>query len=222
MSQVSVRRPRASRDALLGVVRYPGKPAPRLILIYAIGMGAFSGMTAILALFLLHKFGVGAQQIWIVFTYMGVISVITRAGFLGWMVDRFGEIRLSRAGLMLLTAGLILIPLAPNYWLLAIAIALVPVGTAFTFPCVTALLSHIISSRERGLYMGVQQTFGGISRVAIPLLAGFTYDHFGRNVPFITSALLVAGALYLQKGIRRTPDAVATPPAGVPTEGEVT
>ncbi|HEX6250227.1 MAG TPA: MFS transporter [Gemmatimonadaceae bacterium] len=223
MSESSVQRPRASRDALLGVVRHPGGPAPRLILIYAIGMGAFSGVTAILALFLLHKHGVGAHQIWMVFTYMGVISVITRAGFLGWMVDRFGEIRLSRAGLMLLTLGLVLIPLAPNYWLLAIAIALVPVGTAFTFPCVTALLSHIIPSRERGLYMGVQQTFGGISRVVIPLWAGFTYDNFGRNVPFITSAALVTGALYLQKGIRPTPEPVAAPAAatGVPTEGEV-
>ena len=35
---------------------------------------------------------------------------------------------------------------AHNYVLLAIVVALVPLGTAFTFPCVTSLLSRVISS----------------------------------------------------------------------------
>ena len=201
MTEAQERKPGASRAALVNVVRYPTAPAPRLILTYAIGMGAFSGATAVLALFLLHKFGLGADRIWIVFTYMGVISVITRAGLLGRLVDHFGEARLSRIGLTLLVVGLVLIPIAPSYWWLAPAIALVPLGTAFTFPCVTAMLSHIIPSRERGLYMGVQQTFGGLSRVIIPLWAGFAYDALGRSVPFFTSAGLVAGALLLQRGI---------------------
>jgi MFS family permease len=222
MSEIPERKRGASAEALLGVLRTPRAPAPRLILVYAIGMGAFSGTMAILTLFLLHKFGVGPDQIWIVFTYLGVISVVTRAGILGRMVDRFGEQRLSRIGLLLLLAGLMLVPLAPSYWLLAPAIALIPLGTAFTFPCVTALLSQFISSRERGLYMGVQQTFGGIARIAIPLWAGFAYDQLGRNIPFLSSALLVGGALYLQTGIQ-TEKAPAVHIAGMdkPAEGDV-
>jgi MFS family permease len=221
MTERSERKQGASRAALLTVVQRPGAPAPRLIWIYAIGMGAFSGMSAILALFLLARFGVGPEQIWIVFTYMGVISVITRAGLLGRMVDHFGEVRLSRIGLTLLIVGLVLIPLAPNYWLLAPALALVPLGTAFTFPCVTALLSHMIASRERGLFMGVQQTFGGLARVAVPLFAGFAFDRFGRNVPFFTSAALVAGALYLQRGLRPAEAATTATTPAERSEGEV-
>lgn len=222
MSDMPERKRGASVEALLGVLRQPRAAAPRLILTYAIGMGAFSGAMSMLTLFLLHKFAVGPDRIWIVFTYLGVISVVTRAGILGRLVDHFGEQRLSRIGLMLLMAGLVLVPLAPSYWMLALAIALLPLGTAFTFPCVTAMLSHIISSRERGLYMGVQQTFGGIARVAIPLWAGFAYDNFGRNVPFFTSALLVVGALYLQAEIR-APGPPAAEIAGIdkPAEGEV-
>jgi MFS family permease len=221
MTERSERKRGASRAALLTVVQRPGAPAPRLIWIYAIGMGAFSGMSAILALFLLARFGVGPEQIWIVFTYMGVISVITRAGLLGRMVDHFGEVRLSRIGLTLLIVGLVLIPLAPNYWLLAPALALVPLGTAFTFPCVTALLSHMIASRERGLFMGVQQTFGGLARVAVPLFAGFAFDRFGPNVPFFTSAALVAGALYLQRGLRPAEVATTATTPAERSEGEV-
>ena len=38
-----------------------------------------------------------------------------------------------------------------------------PLGTAFVFPCVTATLSRVVPGRHRGLYMGVQHTFGGVS-----------------------------------------------------------
>ena len=190
-------KPGASREAILSVVRHAGDPGPRLIWIYAIAMGAFSGITAIMALFLADQFGIDEQRVWIFFTYIGLISVITRIGVLGRAVDRFGEAKLSRIGLVLLAAGLTAVPLAGNLFVLAIAIALLPLGTAFTFPCVTSLLTKVISASERGLYMGVQQTYGGISRIIIPLWAGFAYDQFGRGVPFFTSAVLVLGTVFL-------------------------
>jgi multidrug resistance protein len=211
MAEARTRRPGTSRAAIAQVLQNPAAAAPRLIWIYAIAMGAFSGTMAILALFLFHKFNVGPDRIWIVFTYVGAISVVTRAGLLGTLVDKLGEPRLSRTGLVLLALGLGLLPLAPNYFVLAPVLALIPLGTAFTFPCVTAMLSHVISSSERGLYMGVQQTFGGVARVIVPLFAGFAYDNLGRNVPFMTSAALVAGAIVLQRGIR-------DPRRGVPAE----
>jgi MFS family permease len=195
------RKPSASREALAFVLTHARDPGPRLIWIYAIGMGAFSGMSAIVALFLMDRFGVTEKHIWVYFTYMGAIAVITRAGILGWAVDKLGEARLSRVGLALLSAGLLAFPFVRNFIILAIAIACIPIGTAFTFPCVTSLLSRVINPHERGLYMGVQQAYGGIARVIVPLWAGFAYDHFGRSVPFVTSSLLVMGSLFLGFGI---------------------
>jgi MFS family permease len=85
---------------------------------------------------------------------------------------------------------------------LALAVALLPLGTAFTFPCVTALLSRVISSRERGLYMGVQQTFGGLARVITPILFGWLFDRYV-PLPFLLSAGLVVFAIYLGLGMER-------------------
>ncbi|MFL5550702.1 MAG: MFS transporter [Gemmatimonadaceae bacterium] len=201
MTEAHDKKPRASRTVIARVITHPAEAAPRLIWIYAIAMGAFSGLMAILALFLADRFGVGKDKIWIFYTYVGAISVITRAGILGRMVDRYGEAYLSRIGLALLATGLATLPLAHGYVALAITVALIPLGTAFTFPCVTSMLSRVISSRERGLYMGVQQTFGGLSRVIIPLWAGFSYDHFGQTVPLFTSAVLVLGTIALGYGI---------------------
>jgi MFS family permease len=201
--QHSVRQPGAARAAVLRVATHPAEPAPRLIWIYAIAIGAFQGVNAILALFLADRWGVTEKTIAYFFTYIGIISVVTRALLLGPMIDRFGEARLARIGLVLMSLGLATLPLAPNLALLALSVALMPLGTAFTFPCVTALLSRVIASHERGLYMGVQQTYGGLSRVVLPLVFGIAFDQLGHAVPMWISASLVAVALMLGMGMEQ-------------------
>jgi cyanate permease len=99
-------------------------------------------------------------------------------------------------GCILPPSAVALLPFLP----LAIAVAFLPLGTAFTFPCVTSLLSRVISSKERGLYMGVQQTFGGMARVAFPILFGFLYDR-SSGLPFLVSAALVMFTVYLGLGM---------------------
>ena len=193
--------PGRGREAVWRVVSHSGEPASRLIWIYAISMGAFHGVTAILALFLAVRFGVDERTIGFVFMYIGTISVVTRAGVLGWALDWLGEARLSRVGAVLLAAGLASVPMATGFPTLALAVALLPLGTAFTFPCVTALLSRVIGNHERGLYMGVQQTFGGLARVIAPILAGYAYDHGGRSLPFFVGAAAVLATLLLGSGL---------------------
>ncbi len=196
------KQPIKSMKAFTYVLTHIRETPPRLIWMYAIAIGAFQGMTAILAFLLYDRFGIGADKIWIMFTYIGVISVITRAGILGWAVDKYGEIALARAGLLMLTVGLGGLPFATNLITLAIAIGLMPLGTAFTFPCVSSLLSRVIDKHERGVYMGVQQTFGGITRAIIPIVAGFSYDNLGKGVPFWTSAILAIAVYLLSFGIK--------------------
>ncbi len=181
-------------------------------------MGAFQGMIAVLPLFLAAVHGVTEENIGWFFMYIGAISVVARALVLGYMVDWLGEAKLSRVGMVLLAAGLITMPLAGGWVGLGAAVALVPLGTAFTFPCVTAMLSRVIQNHERGLYLGVQQTYGGMARVLAPLAAGFAWDRFAPGVPFWMSATLVVGTLFLGVGIERfisTPSRTAAQPQTV-------
>jgi len=129
--------------------------------------------------------------------YFGAMGVLVRAGVLGIAVKKLGEARLARLGLLLLAAGLGLIAVARTYLTTFIAITLMPLGTAFLFPCITALLSRVVPSKERGLHMGVQQTYGGVSRVAFPVLSGFLMDRFGTGSPYALAAVLVAATLLL-------------------------
>lgn len=209
------RVPGRSRQAVARVVSHPKEPASRLIWIYGIAIGAFQGSTAILALFLAARFGVTAETIAFFYTYIGILSVLARAVFLGPMVDKFGEAKLSRIGSTLLAIGLFSLPFmypASNYALtyvpLALVVALIPMGTAFTFPCVTAMLSKVVSSSERGLYMGVQQTFGGSSRVLFPIVYGWLFDR-AIGAPFWLAGILVATTIFLGLGLESYSEAKA-------------
>ena len=193
--------PRTSRQAMWGVISHSSEPSSRLIWIYAIAIGAFQGSFSVLALFLNARFQVTEQTIGYFFMYVGGISVFTRVLLLGRMVDWLGEAKLSRLGLVLLASGVLGMPLARNLPMLAIAVALIPLGTAFTFPCVTALLSRVISPKERGLYMGMQQTYGGVARVIAPLFFGWSFDSLGVSSPYFFSSAIIAATIFLGFGL---------------------
>src|SRR6185437_11566430 len=192
---------RTSFQTIGRVLSHSREPSSRLIWIYAIAMGAFQGSFSVLALFLNARFQVTEQTIGYFFMYVGSISVFARVLLLGRMVDWLGEANLSRLGLVLLAAGVVGMPLSRNLWMLAIAVALIPLGTAFTFPCVTALLSRVISQRERGLYMGMQQTYGGVARIIAPLFFGWAFDHLGVSSPYYFSAAFILGTVLLGFGL---------------------
>ena len=192
---------RKSRQAVWSVIAHPSEPSSRLILIYAVAIGAFQGTFAVLALFLNVRFQVTAQLIGYFFMYTGAISVFTRVLLLGRMVDWLGEAKLSRLGLVLLAAGVLGMPLSVNLGMLAVAAALIPLGTAFTFPCVTALLSRVVNQRERGLYMGMQQTYGGITRAIAPVLYGRAFDSLGVASPYYFSSAIIAATIFLGFGM---------------------
>jgi len=98
---------RSPRQAAWRVLSHSSEPSSRLILIYAIAIGAFQGTNTILALFLNARFAVTEKTIGYFFMYIGAISVFTRVLWLGRAVDRFGEVQLSRFGIILLAGTVI-------------------------------------------------------------------------------------------------------------------
>ncbi len=178
------------------VVRHPTLPVPQLVWIYAVGMLAFASLTSILALFLGARFGVTATTIGPFFLYIGGLSVVMRTVFLGPIVDRIGETWAMRIGAMLLIVGLLLYPVANSILVLALIMPLVPIGTALLFPSTTALMTTSANRAETGTVMGVAQTFGGISRVAAPLMATAAFEiHIW--FPFVLAAAIVGIVMVL-------------------------
>jgi MFS family permease len=183
------------RQAIGRVLSHWHEPASRLIWIYTIGIGAFYGTIQVSPLLLMNRLDVSERNVGYFIMYLGGMGVVVRSLLLGRLVDFLGEARLARLGLVLLAAGLGCTGLASHGGLIFLGFTLMPLGTAFLFPCVTGLLSRVVPANERGLYMGVQHTFGGASRVLFPIAAGLLMDRFGVGVPFWISGLLVLATL---------------------------
>lgn len=189
--------PATSRSAITRVLRSPLEPASRLIWIYTIAIGAFYGTVPVLPLLLADRLAVTETTIGYFIMYLGGMGLVIRSTILGPLVDRLGEVRLCRLGLALLAAGLALLWVTFTYPVLFVSLTLMPLGTAFTFPCVTSLLTRAIRKRERGLYLGVQASFGGVSRVAFPIAVGLAMDRLGAGVAYLMAGLLVGASVWL-------------------------
>lgn len=186
-----------SQRALRDVIAHPNLPASRLIWIYAIAIGAFYGTTPLLPLILAQRLGVTTENVGYFVMYLGAMGVIVRTSILSRVIEKFGEPRVARAGMVFLAIGLALVATIRSYPTMLASLTLMPMGTAFIFPCVTAMLSRVVPKAQRGLYMGVQHTFGGVSRVAFPLIAGYGMDTLGMGIPFIFAGVMVLATLSL-------------------------
>jgi len=191
-SQASGKRrdaaPGATRRAIGSVLRNPRGAVQSLIWIYALGMMAFMAMNGVLALFLERRYSVTEETIGWFFVYVGGVSLVMRSIVLGPAVRRFGEIKILKAGVISMALGLLTIPLTSDFFSLAIAVLLIPVGTALLFPATTSLVTQRAGSDETGLILGVQQAFGGVARMIGPLWAGAAFQHLSISSPFWIAA----------------------------------
>jgi len=209
------------RRAVLHVLSDPGSPVSSLIWIYTIGMLAFMALNGIFALYLGKVYGFTEHTVGYVLGYIGVIGIIMRAVLLGPTVRRFGEIGVTRMGSLSLVLGLALIPIPAllpisrpeRLVLVALAVLLVPVGTALLFPATTALVSRRAVKSEMGQTMGVQQAFGSVARLVGPVAAGALYE-VNIRFPFWAAAAVMLATSFLTSRLTAGEEArVAVEPA---------
>lgn len=204
---------------MLVVFSHPRRPVARLIWIYAVGMMAFMGMNAVLALFLQARFGITEKSFGLVYVFVGAISLVMRSMLLGPAVRRFGEKGVMRLGLASLVVGYALQALAPTLVTFGAAIMLIPIGTALLFPASSSLVSRFALRHELGATMGVQQAYGGVARLVGPIWAGYTFQRLGPGAPFWVAAGLALATFVFANGLH-TDEAAPAAEAPRPTPAE--
>jgi predicted MFS family arabinose efflux permease len=133
----------------------------------------FSIMTTLFALFTEKRFGYDAQANGYLFGFIGIMAVIVQGGLIGRLIKMFGEVALARAGMILTTVSLALLPLSNNLAILLLVCAGLSIGSGCASPPLSGLASQMVERSWQGRALGVMQSAGSTARLLGPLLGGW-------------------------------------------------
>ena len=168
---------------------------------------AFNGFTTVLVLYLRNAFNWTEGMAGAAFALVGVIAMVVQGGLIGPLVKRFGELRLTLAGLGLLSVGCLMVPLATEETSMPViysAVALLALGTGLVTPCLRALVSKRLTRDGQGAALGGLQGLQSLGTFLGASAAGFSYDRLGQTSPFWIGALVLFGVAGLVAGAPRS------------------
>ena len=156
---------------------------------------AFSGFEATFSLLAGDRFRLTEGGVAAIFVGIGVVLVGVQGGLIRPINAKLGTQRSLQTGLVLNSAGLIVLSAAENWPLLIVALALLTVGQGLVTPNLSSLVSGRVPDHRRGEALGFQQGVNAIGRVAGPALAGVLYDHVSIGSPYLVGGALCGVAL---------------------------
>jgi MFS family permease len=151
----------------------------------------FSMMETSLALYCQARFGFDMKKTGWLFVYVGVLLVIVQGALVGRLVQRFGERRLILNSILVMAAGLLLLPAAASPWLLLPALSLLAVGSGLHNPSSLGLLSLLTGAGEQGGVSGIYRSYGALARTLGPLAGPFLFQMVDVRSPFWAAGVLL-------------------------------
>lgn len=183
-----------------------------LIFIFFLASMAMSTMEATLVLFMKDRFGWGLKEVSFGFAYVGIMIIITQGYLVRKLIPKWGEKKVLRLGLVLMTLGLIGIGFATTIPLVAVTQTLLALGVGFTNPSTLGSVSLLINSEEQGAALGTTQGMSSLGRILGPILGGFLFGSVHTSSPFIAGGLLTLIGLFVVLAIYQK----------IPNAGQVT
>lgn len=180
-----------------------------LLLLYFLGILAFSGFESMFIRFGLERFPetfglttsiteASTEQILaaapIAGRYMfgiGLIAAFIQGGLIRRLVPRFGETKLIVAGPLFLGTAFAIIALAPSWGIVIAGCALMPFGFGLNNPALQGLLSRAVPADHQGAFLGLNQSLGSLARVVGPVLAGLLFQIGDAGLPFLAGTAIL-------------------------------
>ncbi len=169
----------------------------RLLIIIFLVTIAFSAMESTFALWGNEALGITEKMNSYLFAYIGVLIAIVQGGLIGKMAQRFGETKLVISGIILMAAGLFLIPLSPTMGILMLVLIPLALGNGLNTPSINSLISQVSRASDYGGTLGISRSVTSLARIIGPLIGGFVFDEFGIRFPFIVGAGIMFAAFLL-------------------------
>lgn len=163
-----------------------------ITLIMSFGLMAYE---SVLGLFVDNQYGASPQDIAIMVTATGIVSVIVQLFIVDKIVNRFGEWSVLVIFIGVATLGFLLSILVPNYTGFFAVTLFIFLATSILRPVLNTLISKM-AGNEQGFAMGMNNAYMSIGNILGPTIAGLLYD-VNIYYPFIFGFLILLVTLFV-------------------------
>lgn len=185
-------RPAKSRTSLMSLRSLLLRPD----LVAALGIaflvsGGLVGFITYIGQWLHDRFAIATGGITLIFMAGGLASVIG-APLGGILSDRWGKRTVSIVSNVLLAAAVAMVPFLPWGKFLILAFGLTGLGAAFRQGPLTALMTEMVPTVQRGSFIALRNISSQLGIGAIALAGGALYEHYGYGAVTTLCALMTA------------------------------
>ena len=143
---------------------------------------------------LMRDFGLTFTEVGATMTVFFIFSGVGQA-LAGFVVDRFGALRVLHGGIGLLAVAALGMGFAPNFPVLLCAAAISGVGNSVFHPADFTVLNRSVSTQRLGHAFSVHQLSGSLGWAAAPVFVAAVAETLGWRSAAIGAALVGFGAL---------------------------
>ncbi|MFX1516652.1 MAG: MFS transporter [Promethearchaeota archaeon] len=157
---------------------------------------AFSKMQATLALLGNVRFGLNESLAGLVFFVVGIVVIITQAGLITPLSNRFSDTTLISVGIFFLIIGFLGLSTVTSlfemiFWVIPLAF-----GSSISNPTIGAFLSKETPKENSGSILGLNQGIGSFMRIGGPLLGTALFE-LDAAYPYYSGALILILGLFI-------------------------
>ena len=189
---------RAARDIL-------GRPWPRILLgtTFVEGVLMF-GAFAFVGAQLHQQFGIGPGLVGVTIAAFGIGALVYSLAA-GWLVPLWGQARLRAIGIVLLTAGYVVLAVTPWLWAAPVAVAVVGLGFYMLHNTLQTEATQL-APQARGLSVSMFAIMLFTGQAVGVALAGAVLDRWGGTPLFLGAAAgLLGTVLWFRRQFMRRP-----------------
>ncbi|WP_214714521.1 MFS transporter [Exiguobacterium sp. s151] len=155
-------------------------------LVMAFGLMAYE---SVLGLFVSETFSATPQQIAVMITGTGIVSVIVQLFAVDRLVSLLGEIKVVLIFIMLAALSFLFSLFAGSYTIFFAVTLIIFLSTSILRPVLNTLVSKM-ADKEQGFAMGMNNAYMSIGNIVGPTLAGIAFD-IDMRYPFVMGLVLL-------------------------------
>jgi len=153
---------------------------------------AFNTFQTVFPLYLLNKFGLGAQQTGYILAYIGVVLVLMQGGAIGPLSARYKESTLLIVFLGFSLIGMIGWAFSQTLNTLLIFMFPMAIGAGSFNALINSAISKAVSRDEIGGMLGFGSGLESATRIVMPALASYLLGAYGTSTPGILGSVVMA------------------------------